>query len=187
MAERDCEVLVVGCGPTGVVLANLLGALGVRTVVLERDAQVFPVCRATHIDEETLRNFQATGLFSALLPHTAPFGQVDVVDADGAVLLSDAVRERDNVHGRDGSRFFDQPAFERVLRQGLARYPHVALHLGVTVDAVQVRDDGATVTATHATGPRTWRASWVVGCDGGRSTVRAAMNVSMRALAPKRN
>jgi 3-(3-hydroxy-phenyl)propionate hydroxylase len=187
MTERDCEVLVVGCGPTGVVLANLLGALGVRTVVLERDAQVFPVCRATHIDEETLRNFQATGLFSALLPHTAPFGQVDVVDADGAVLLSDAVRERDNVHGRDGSRFFDQPAFERVLRQGLARYPHVALHLGVTVDAVQVRDDGATVTATHATGPRTWRASWVVGCDGGRSTVRAAMNVSMRALAPKRH
>ena len=67
MAERDCEVLVVGCGPTGVVLANLLGALGVRTVVLERDAQVFPVCRATHIDEETLRNFQATGLLSGLL------------------------------------------------------------------------------------------------------------------------
>ncbi len=123
MEERACDVLIVGCGPTGVVLANLLGALGVRVEVLERDAAVFPVCRATHIDEETLRNFQATGLFSSLLPHTAPFGQVDVVDGGGEVLLTESVRERENVHGRDGSRFFDQPAFERVLRAGLARFP----------------------------------------------------------------
>lgn len=187
MTERDCEVLVVGCGPTGVVLANLLGALGVRTTVLERDLEVFPVCRATHIDEETLRNFQATGLFASLLPHTAPFGQVDVVDADGAVLLTESVRERDNVHGRDGSRFFDQPAFERALREGLARYPAVTLRLGVTVDAVTLRDDGVTVTGSTPEGPRAWRAAWVVGCDGGRSTVRGAMNVAMRALAPRRH
>ncbi|MFO0629763.1 MAG: FAD-dependent monooxygenase, partial [Polyangiales bacterium] len=166
MDVQACDVLVVGCGPTGVVLANLLGGLGVRTVVLEREVDVYPVCRATHIDEETLRNFQATGLLAGLLPHTSPFGQVDVVEADGAVLLTESVRERDNVHGRDGSRFFDQPAFERVLRSGLTRYPHVALHLGVSVDAITDDAHGVTVTASSAAGPQRWRASWEVGCDG---------------------
>ena len=77
------DVVVVGCGPTGAVLANLLGLQGVRVLVLERDADVFPVPRATHLDEETLRNLRATGLLGEILPHTQPFGSVAVVDPDG--------------------------------------------------------------------------------------------------------
>ena len=49
----ETEVAIVGCGPTGAVLANLLGALGVNVVVIEKESEVFPIPRATHIDEET--------------------------------------------------------------------------------------------------------------------------------------
>ena len=181
------DVVIVGCGPTGATLANLLGALGCSVAVLERDPEVHPIPRATHIDEETLRNFQATGLMPRLLEHTCPFGHMQILDADGSPLLSEHIVEPDNPHGYRGSRFFDQPAFERILRDGLTRYPRVALTVGVTVVAVTDAGDHAVVTVQHADGRRqTLRAGFVVGCDGGRSSVRAALGVDMESLAPRR-
>jgi 3-(3-hydroxy-phenyl)propionate hydroxylase len=183
-----CDVAIVGCGPTGVVLANLLGALGLSVVALERESEVYPVPRATHIDEETLRNFQATGLIDALLPHTTPFGAVEIVDEKGTVLWTDRVGDPNTPHGYSGSRFFDQPAFERILRDGLARYPSVRLHLGVDVVSVDARGDGVTVRARRPDTDAllTVRAAWVVGCDGGRSVTRDAVGVEMESVAPKR-
>lgn len=187
MDAAPLDVVIVGCGPTGAVLANLLGALGCSVAVLEREPTVHPIPRATHIDEETLRNFQATGLMPRLLAHTCPFGQVEVLDSDGSILLRERIADPHAPHGYLGSRFFDQPAFERVLRDGLARYPSVSLTLGV--DAVTVADhhDHALVTVQHPDGStRTLRAAFVVGCDGGRSSVRAALGVEMESLAPRR-
>jgi 2-polyprenyl-6-methoxyphenol hydroxylase-like FAD-dependent oxidoreductase len=39
----DCDVAILGCGPVGATLANQLGAAGLDVVVIERDAQVFPL------------------------------------------------------------------------------------------------------------------------------------------------
>lgn len=185
---HECDVAIVGCGPTGVVLANLLGRLGVRVVVLERDAEVYAVPRATHIDEETLRNFQVTGLADALLPHTAPFGRIQIVDGDGALLLEERVEDPETPHGYEGSRFFDQPAFERILRDGLARYDAVRLVTGAEVTGVEQNGEGVVVRARRAGAGDTVavRASWVVGCDGGRSAVRAALGIETERIAPKR-
>jgi 3-(3-hydroxy-phenyl)propionate hydroxylase len=187
--DADCDVLIIGCGPTGLVLSTLLAGLGVRVTVLERDADVYPTPRATHIDEETLRNFQATGAMAKLEVHTAPFGRVDIVDEDGASLLADEVGDPAAPHGYLGSRFFDQAAFERVLRAELGRHAHARLVTGV--EAAALEDDGAAVTvrvkdvATGATSHL--RAPWVVGCDGGRSFVREAIGAEMELVAPKRH
>ena len=186
MLNDECDVAIVGCGPTGIVLANLLGQLGVRVVALEREDAVYPVPRATHIDEETLRNFQLTGLIDELLPHTSPFGTIEVADDAGKVVLRDRVADPTSPHGYAGSRFFDQPAFERVLRRGLGRFPSVKLRTGV--DVTSVRDEGecVTVVGQNGTGEISVRASWVVGCDGGRSLTREAVGASMEEVAPKR-
>ena len=188
MNIHECDVAIVGCGPTGVVLANLLGELGVRVAVLEREREVYPVPRATHIDEETLRNFQATGLIDSLLPHTTQFGKIQVVDEEGRILLEEQVGDPKAPHGYVGSRFFDQPAFERILRDGLARYPDVSLHLGVEVVRVENRDDAVTVHAeeSNTKAPLVVRASWAVGCDGGRSVTRSALGIEVESVAPTR-
>jgi len=182
---RECDVAIVGCGPTGVVLANLLGDLGVRVEVLERERDVYPIPRATHVDEETLRNFQTTGLIDDLLPHTSLFGGFEVLDHDGTLLLREEVVERDSVHGYVGSRFFDQPAFERVLRDGLERYASVRLETGVDVTSVETTADSVVATASGERGKAlTVVSSWCVGCDGGRSVVRRAIDVPTDSLAP---
>lgn len=186
MLNDECDVAIVGCGPTGVVLANLLGQLGVRVVVLEREDAVYPVPRATHIDEETLRNFQLTGLIDELLPHTSPFGTLEVADDAGKVALRDTVADPTSPHGYAGSRFFDQPAFERVLRKGLERYAYVTLRTGFEVTDIREEGGEVIVLARSSTEELRVRAAWAVGCDGGRSLTREAVGASMEEVAPKR-
>lgn len=182
------DVIVLGGGPTGLVLANLLGLAGVRTLVIERDADVFPVPRATHIDEETLRHFQLTGLMPYLEPYTSSFGAMQVLDADGRRLFQEAIAQPLAAHYYAGSRFFDQPAFERILRDGLARFPHVTLLAGVEADLLHQSADGVTVTAHHRTDGKvvTQQGRWLVGADGGRSLVRTALGIEMDSLEPPR-
>ena len=55
-------VVVIGAGPTGLVLANLLGKAGVKTLVVERNAATGSEPRAVSIDDESLRVMQQLDL-----------------------------------------------------------------------------------------------------------------------------
>lgn len=182
------DVVIIGCGPTGVMLANLLGQFGHRVAVLERAAEVYPVPRATHVDEETMRNFQTTGLMPTLLEHCTRFGKMDVVSQTGKIVFEAEIADPASVHGFPGSYFFHQPNFERILRQGLQRYPNVTLHTGVAAEQVASQADGATVFAkvVATNEPLEFHAAWVIGCDGGQSLTRATLHLQMESLAPKR-
>src|ERR1700757_4163941 len=60
-------VLVIGAGPCGITLANLLGTYGVVTLVVDADAAPYPFPRAVGIDDESLRTFQSAGVVGQLL------------------------------------------------------------------------------------------------------------------------
>ena len=53
------DVVIVGCGPTGALLANLLGEAGVNVLVIDKAHGVLEIPRAVHIDGETMRVIQA--------------------------------------------------------------------------------------------------------------------------------
>ena len=66
------DVAIIGYGPTGATIANLLGLEGIKTVVIERDADIFDQPRAIGFDHETMRVFQAAGVTDDIMPATAP-------------------------------------------------------------------------------------------------------------------
>lgn len=180
------DVLVIGCGPTGAVLSLLLAKCGLTVTVLEKDEEVFPVPRATHVDEETLRNFQATGLMAELAKHTEPFGFMEMVTASGKRLFEEEIIQPESEHGYTGSRFFDQPAFEKVLRKGLSTYPNVVLLTGAEVTRLTQNNNGVTATVLHNGEEKEYTAKYAVGCDGGRSITRQTLGIDMVALEPAR-
>ena len=59
----NCDVAIIGAGPIGLMLANLLGTAGVDVVVLERNEGLVGLPRAIAYDAETLRLFAQIGLF----------------------------------------------------------------------------------------------------------------------------
>ena len=84
--ETDCEVAIVGCGPVGAIAANLFGHAGLRTVVIEREREPYPLPRAVHIDHEMMRIFQSVRLADAVLPLMREAQGHIHIGADGGVI-----------------------------------------------------------------------------------------------------
>ena len=62
----DCQVAIIGAGPIGLMIANLLGAAGVKAIVLEAKPRLLGLPRAIAYDAETLRLFSQVGLFNSI-------------------------------------------------------------------------------------------------------------------------
>ncbi len=171
------DVAVIGYGPTGVTAANLLGALGLRVVVLERDGEIFSRARAISTDEEVLRIWQRAGLAERMKQDMLPERPVDFVDAAGRPFIT--ARPTPRGHGHPPQMFIYQPALEQVLREGVARYPNVEVRL--QHEALRLRQDAdgveLTVAGTEDDTVHRLRARYVIAADGGSSLTRAQLNI----------
>ncbi|MYS32953.1 3-(3-hydroxy-phenyl)propionate hydroxylase [Streptomyces sp. KhCrAH-43] len=171
------DVAVIGYGPTGVTAANLLGARGLRVVVLERDAEIFTRARAISTDEEVVRIWQRIGLAERLKQDMLTERPVDFVDARGRTFVNAHPTSRG--HGHPPQMFIYQPALEQVLRDGVDRYPNVDILLRHECLRLRQDADGVelTVVGTADDSVRRLRASYVIAADGGSSLTRAQLNI----------
>lgn len=184
MTEQQFDVAVVGYGPVGATLANLLALRGLSVVVVEREDDVYTLPRAIQFDGEVMRTFQAIGIAEELLPDLVVAARMAFVDDEGHVLI-DWQRPTDVMpQGWNTSYRFHQPTLERALRAKLATYPQAKVLLGTEVTAIT--DDGGQVTldvkARGGGSERNLKARFVVGCDGARSTVRQHLGTTMDDL-----
>ncbi|MFI5032269.1 MAG: bifunctional 3-(3-hydroxy-phenyl)propionate/3-hydroxycinnamic acid hydroxylase [Reyranellales bacterium] len=166
-AERaSVDVSILGYGPVGALLANLLGQAGLSVAVYERETAVFPLPRAVHFDGEVMRIFQSAGLAERIAAATRHSSQgMHFVNAEGQTLMVRRGVEGRGPQGWPNNWYFHQPALEEILREGVARFPNVTVHLGHDVEDVSELD-----------------ASYIVGCDGARSLVRRAIGSRQRDL-----
>ena len=175
-ASVEAPVLIIGAGPVGVTLANLLGTCGVQTLVVERGTAVPDFPRAVGLDDEALRTFQATGLAEEMLRdmiQNVPMRMYNARKQCFAEILP-STRE----FGWFRRNLFSQPLGEKTLRRGLERFAHVQLQLGLELVGLAQDDSGVTATLRDEAGAqRQVRAAYVVACDGGRSTVREMLRL----------
>ena len=168
------DVAVVGLGPVGATLANILGQAGVRVVVLEREAAAYHLPRAVHFDDEVMRLFQSIGLAETLLPYLALSTGMRFLDPAGRIILDWSRLHPIKPHGWNASYRFHQPELEDVLRRGLTRWPSVTVRTRCEAFAVEQQANGVVVRFEDLGSGRLYavNARYVVGCDGARSLIR---------------
>lgn len=178
------DVAIIGRGPVGATLANLLGLCGLRTVVLEREASAYHLPRALHFDDEVMRVFQATGLSEKILPHVILSPGMHFVDAQGRLVLDWSRSTELTPMGWHLSYRFHQPDLEDILNTGLERWPNVRMYNRCDVYALDQDDSGVRVRYEDTSSGQLAeiRAGYVVGCDGARSLVRRFMGSGMEDL-----
>ena len=64
--QMDFDVVIVGLGPTGGTLANLLAINNLSILILEKEASLYNLPRAVHFDDEVMRVFQTIGISDSL-------------------------------------------------------------------------------------------------------------------------
>ncbi|WP_063045509.1 bifunctional 3-(3-hydroxy-phenyl)propionate/3-hydroxycinnamic acid hydroxylase MhpA [Nocardia pseudovaccinii] len=184
---RDSEVLIVGAGPTGLMLANILGMYGRTVTVLEARDKLIDYPRGVGLDDESFRTIQTVGLADTVRPHTTPQHIMRLVNGAGTALVVN--NPQTDEFGWERKHGFIQPEVDRALFDGLDRFRTVEVHFGHLVEKVE--EDGESVTAiatvTGSEGKseeRRFRARYLVGCEGGKSPTRKRLGLSFEGESP---
>lgn len=177
-AHRKAGVLIVGMGPCGVTIANHLGLYGIDTVIVDRETEILDYPRAVGMDDEALRSFQTIGLADTLLGDMIRNVPARYYTASGKCFAH--VHPGGQPFGWSRRNIFMQPMAEATLRQGLARFPSVTAMLGYDLESLVQTDACVTARFRGPDGAQTCiEADYLVGTDGGRSTVRRLVGVEL--------
>ncbi|KMW59476.1 3-(3-hydroxy-phenyl)propionate hydroxylase [Candidatus Rhodobacter oscarellae] len=175
----DTDVAVIGGGPVGLTLANLLGRRGASVLVLEKQPEPYPMPRAIHFDGEVMRVFQAAGVAQAVLPHTHVGKGMLFQNGAGETLVDWSRAQEIGPMGWYESYRFFQPGLEAALRDALVDYPNVRLVTGAEV--IRLSQSGDAVTLTLGSGTQ-HRARFAIGADGTGSVTRQALGIALEDL-----
>ncbi|MEV6210565.1 FAD-dependent monooxygenase [Kitasatospora sp. NPDC051914] len=175
-APSTTSVLISGAGPTGLTLACLLARQGVAVRVVERAPGPHTGSRGKTLNARSLEVLADLGLADALLvsgrsrlPFRRYFEGAFAAESDPA---ADTAPTPGAPH--PGSLYLPQDRVEELLRARLAELG-VAVEFGTELTGFE--QGGGQVRARFADG-RTATAQYLVGCDGGRSTVRKQLGVA---------
>jgi 2-polyprenyl-6-methoxyphenol hydroxylase-like FAD-dependent oxidoreductase len=172
-------VLVVGAGPTGLTLACDLARRGVAVRLVERSAEHAVGSRAKGVQPRSLEVFDDLGVVDAVL--AAGERRMRFRRFRGAQVLGehDACPERAPTPGipYGCGLLVPQWAVEQILRERLAALGG-RVELDTSLSHFTQDVDGVRATLVGAGGVEEARASYLVGCDGGRSTVRKALGIA---------
>ncbi|RZT39203.1 FAD-dependent monooxygenase [Cupriavidus agavae] len=193
----ETDVVIVGGGPAGLMLAIELGCRDVRCLVLEEDVDPpdFPKANAT--SARTMEHYRRRGFSADVralgLPPDYPQDLVYCTRLAHAELSRFRVPSRAQAASREafgdyGAAAWPTPELphraqqmfiEPILRREAAKYPSVDLRFGARAVRVADHGDGVEVDAVQPDGGAPWRvaASYVVGCDGPRSMVRKTLGI----------
>lgn len=176
MRKAETSVLVVGAGPSGLVLALVLARLGVAVRIVDRKAGPSRESRALGVQARTLELYRALGLSDRVLANGIP---MDV----GEIRVEGRTRARLPI-GRMGQGvspfpyllIYPQDVHEPMLIAALAE-AGVQVEWNTALTGFAPDDQGVTATLDCDGQPQEIRADWLVGADGGRSTVREGLGI----------
>jgi 2-polyprenyl-6-methoxyphenol hydroxylase-like FAD-dependent oxidoreductase len=174
---QDADVLIVGAGPTGLVLAIWLTRLGVSVRIIDTTAEPGTTSRAVAVTARTLEFYRQVGLADSLVEGGVKVPGVNFWAKSTRVARLPLERLGEGLTPFPYMLIFPQDAHERLLVERLGA-------LGVTVERrtelVRFDQTGDEVRATLRRADGTdeiCKVPYLAGCDGAHSTVREALAV----------
>lgn len=177
LEPQAVDVVVVGAGPVGLAVANLLADQDISVLVMEANTTTSDEPRAISLVDESLRTLQSLGLVDDIASDLVWNTGASYRGAKGQplVVVPPAVAR----FGYPQKSFFDQPGLLRALLKGCEVREGVTIVYDTLVVSVDQSGAGVRMTAQQGGEQIVVDASYVVGCDGGRSTVRTLSGIKM--------
>jgi 2-polyprenyl-6-methoxyphenol hydroxylase-like FAD-dependent oxidoreductase len=188
-------VIVAGAGPVGLTLAIDLGRRGVRCLLIERSPTTLPYPKMDRSNARTMEFYRRIGIADRVralgYPADNPmdvFLTTRLSDPPITVLKYPSVAERrKQIAESPNGAFLLEPyqlvaqnKLEPLLKEVAEATPNVTVRYGCGLEDFAQDDEGVTVQACTAAGvPEELRGSYLVGCDGGASTVRKKASIKL--------
>ncbi|MFY4695636.1 bifunctional 3-(3-hydroxy-phenyl)propionate/3-hydroxycinnamic acid hydroxylase MhpA [Burkholderia glumae] len=178
MEQKAVDVLIVGYGPVGQMLAILLGSKGYKVAVYERQQSAYPLPRAVCMDHEIYRAVMASGAGNTLNQLSAPSPRYQWFNANWEMLL-DIDWTVESVSGGPEAHFFHQPSLEAAFDARVQQLRNVELNLGWEALSVDADTKRPSVTFKNKSDDTecTVSARYVIGADGANSFIRNSVGI----------
>jgi 3-(3-hydroxy-phenyl)propionate hydroxylase len=172
------RILIAGAGPVGAVTALALAQHGFPVTVLEAEAQVADAPRAATTHPATLELLAGLGLAEDVIRLGLTARTFQFRDRPSGALIA----EFDHEILRQDTRYpfvvqCEQHKLARLALEKLQALPGTDVHFSARVAAVEARRGGIELAAKTRAGSRKFRGAFLIGADGGRSTVRKSMGI----------
>lgn len=183
----DVPVLIIGGGPSGLMLSYLLSKLDVQTLIIERYPERLAAPKAHALSPRSLEICRQFGLdvskIRSLGTRREAASQVNFLTTLSGELVGTLPYERMDPDVLENTpemiHNVPQPAFEQLLADHLHEAENADIKKGVSFESIlQTADSAITTVEERATGVRyKIRSQIVVGCDGARSKVREHLGI----------
>jgi 2-polyprenyl-6-methoxyphenol hydroxylase-like FAD-dependent oxidoreductase len=191
----ETQVLIAGAGPVGLTLALDLGRRGVRCTLIERNSTSIQLPKMERCNARTMEIYRRLGIAEKVrdagLPRDAPmdvFLALSMADPPLAHLPCPSVAQAtaEIAARNDGGllepyQLISQYTLEPLLRSIVETIPNVNVRFGCElISFTQDANSVAAVVQANDAAEETIRASYLVGCDGGSSTVRKQLGIPLQ-------
>jgi 2-polyprenyl-6-methoxyphenol hydroxylase-like FAD-dependent oxidoreductase len=191
---QDTQVLIVGAGPVGLTLALDLAMRGVRATLVERNPTSIQLPKMERCNVRTMEIFRRLGIAekvrNAGLPRESPMDVflADSMAASEAIVhlpypsVADAkatIAANNDGRPLEPYQLISQYTLEPLLRSIAETRPELTIRFSCEMTSFVEDETGVTATLETGGGTETIRAAYIVGCDGGASTVRKQLGIAL--------
>ncbi len=188
MSEKtsvSIDVIVVGSGPTGLTLANLLAKMDARVCLIEKNEKTVSEPRAVSIDDEALRVYQSIGLKDKL--------SKNIIEGYGSIYKDSSGKEFSRVmpntreYGFEKRNAFQQPTLEKILYENFLQFSNSKSFFNWKMLNFIQTNSGvkATITCQKTGKQKIIEGKFLVGCDGASSLTRKTLKIPLEGASFK--
>ncbi len=192
--QWDTQVLIVGAGPVGLTLALDLGQRGVKCVLIERNLTCSQLPKMERCNARTMEIYRRLGIAEKVrdagLPRSCPMDVFLAASmAEPAIVhlpypsvaeAKAAIAAHNDGRPLEPYQLISQYTLEPLLRSIVETLPPVTLRFGCELTGFTQDSGGVSaIVKTDRGASETIRAAFMVGCDGGSSTVRKQLGIAL--------
>ena len=173
------DIAICGYGPVGSTFAGLMGKLGHKVLVIEKNIGPSPTARAINTDGEQLRTFDRLGIAEKVVENSAEIQCVHFGDANLNPIQTIEQPVGVSAMGWPNQVLFYQPELEEFIRASVESENNILIKEGTELLSFEDTSEGVYLNCKNSDGDLTFFSKYLVGCDGASSFVRRELDVDL--------
>ena len=173
------DIAICGYGPVGSTFAGLMGKLGHKVLVIDRNIGPSPTARAINTDGEQLRTFDRLGIAEKVVENSTEVHRVHFGDANLNPIQTIEQPVGVSAMGWPNQVLFYQPELEGFIRASVESENNIVIKEGTELLSFDDTTEGVTLNCKNSEGDLTFFSKYLIGCDGASSFVRRELDVDL--------
>ena len=171
------DVAVIGYGPVGSVMANLIATKGYKVLIIDENEGTSPTARAINTDGEQCRVFDLLGFADEVVKNTGYIDKVSFTDAELNEIITQDQPLEVGAMGWPAQLLFYQPELETIIRTSVESKENITIHESTVLESFSSEKDKVLIKCKKESTSLEFEAKYLIGCDGASSSVRKILKI----------